>query len=141
MMRDDFSAAELVLAWTEPRYSTDLVPAGLVVGPADHDEQQRGVVSIVSAGRTRPDQTNLYWARVQLRCIAPSLDEADRIGWHMHALFYDQGRAVVTQPSTGVAYLIHRSRVAAGPSHHFDTPGTWEALLFIEVGIQLDPAQ
>lgn len=120
------------------------IPAGAVVGPANHDQQQAGVASIMAGGLpTIEKYTPLQWHRTQIRCLAPTLAEADRIS---QAVFRQIGgdspvRLVAYQASTGDRYLVHLINVTAGPSMHYDSIETYETLLFAELMIGSDPVQ
>jgi hypothetical protein len=50
-------------------------------------------------------------------------------------------RVVAYQASTGERYLVHLVNVTAGPSMHYDSPETWETLLFAELMIAATPIQ
>lgn len=115
-----------------------LAPA--VVGPANDTQQQAGVVQIVDAGLPQIETyRRVVWVRTQLRCLSGSLSEADVIGRRLQFFLNGQFRTQARQPSNGQTYLIHLITVTAGPSNHYDTPETWEVLLFTETLMGLDP--
>jgi hypothetical protein len=136
----NISPAEL-MADLLNRLGGDLAPSGAVVGPANDAQQQAGVLQIVDAGMPIIDQYRpVIWVRTQIRCLAGTLDEAERIARRTQLfLFGLENRTVVHQSSTEEDYLIHTLTVSAGPSMHFDTPETWETLLFIETCMGIDP--
>ena len=106
----------------------------VVVGPANHVEQQEGVISILDAGVGRQElYLPLVYPRMQLRCIAPSMEECERIGRHVGFAFNDfPGRMIGHQDSDGNDYLVHTLTASGGPSAHRDTDNTWEYLMFAE---------
>jgi hypothetical protein len=126
------------------RHVDAAVVAHVVVGPLNDDQQKAGGVSLMDAGEARNElYAPLVWPRVQIRCIAPTLEETERIGRHVaFQLGGIRGRVVGEQTSTGDSYLVHTVNVNGGPSAHRDTDGTWEYLLFVEtmMGTQPIPA-
>lgn len=134
------SPAELMETLLGPLVPSDVAPAGVVVGPANDAQQQAGVVSIVDAGMPMVERyVRVTWVRSQFRCLAGTLEQADRIARTVQGALNQTGRTLVLQPSSGETYLIHLITVDAGPSMHFDSPETWETLLFAEVMIGTDP--
>ena len=138
--RTEISPAELVrdvlvrLGWP------DVAPGGVVVGPATDAQQQLGVVSIVQAGLPQiEDYSPLQWMRAQVRCLAGTLDAADRISFAVQRELHGRDRTIARMASTDQRYLVHQIRVTAGPSNHYDSQGTWEALLFAELMIGTEP--
>lgn len=116
------------------------VPGGIVVGPATNDQQQLGVIQLMSAGLPRKEAyAPLLWQRVQIRCVAGSLIAADTLAGLVMVREDNRNRRVVTQDSNGHAYLVHWVSVESGPSGHFDSPTTWETLLFAEVMVGTVP--
>lgn len=120
-----------------------LGPPGItyVVGPASDSQQQRGVASLTDAGL--PDlelHTPLVTVRSQIRCVGPDLPTADLIGRQIQAWVRGQeGRVVARMASTDQRYLIHRMNVSAGPSFHWDSPETFESLVFVEILVGTEP--
>jgi len=128
-----FSPAEVftsvVRAYTDPT----VVPY-VVTGPLSNDQQRAGGISIMDSGAGRQElYVPLIHPRMQLRCVAPSLEEVERIGRHTgFALDAIPGRVEAVQQSTGDTYLVHSIFVSGGPSGHMDSDETWEYLLFVE---------
>ncbi len=112
-----------------------------VAGPATDAQQQAGVISVVDAGLPVVERfRRVVWVRTQYRCLGGSLAKADELARRLHFFLNDlPSRTVGLMASTGEQYLIHEVTVTAGPSWHFDSPETWEALLFTESLIGLDP--
>ena len=134
------SPAELCMIFLNERLDRAIVAGGAVVGPASDAEQQAGCVQITDAGSSRPERyVPLYWSRVQLRCVAATEEQADRIAYHLVSLLRDQGRQVIVAHSTGVAWLVHAINLVAGPSQHYDGPESREDLVFAELVVGLDP--
>jgi hypothetical protein len=116
------------------------VPGGIVVGPLSDEQQQKGGISVMAAGLPKREKyVPVMWQRLQLRVIAPSLDIADAIAQHAFAALDEKSRIIMTQTSTGSQYLVHYIGVSGGPSMHFDSPETWEDLLFAEVMVGTQP--
>jgi len=117
-------------------------PSGAIVGPANDAQQQAGVASIVAAGLPVVDKYSpIQWCRAQVRCLAPTLDQADTISQMVFTELNQKVRVVAYQASTGERYLVHLVNVTAGPSMHYDSPETWETLLFAELMIAATPIQ
>jgi hypothetical protein len=136
----DLSPAELMMALingADPSYDLPLA----IVGPANDSQQQVGVISIIDAGLPvqRRDNLPIVWVRSQFRCLAGTVSDAERIGRRLASFLDGHVRTAVIQESTEQTYLIHGTEVSAGPSMHFDTPETWEALLFTESMIGTEP--
>lgn len=134
------SPAELVADILNRLTLPGFAPAGAVVGPANDQQQQTGVVSIMAAGLPvvemyRPEQ----WLRAQMRCLAPTLELADTIAQRVLERLNGQTRTVARMASTDHRYLVHLCNITAGPSMHFDSPETWETLLFAELMISTTP--
>lgn len=114
--------------------STSLVTA--VVGPANDEQQQGGVVSFMGAGLPVIEKyTPVQWHRAQMRCLAGDLATADYISSLVQRDVHGIVRKVCYQSSNDSWYLVHLSNVVAGPSMHFDSAETWETLLFAELMI------
>jgi hypothetical protein len=114
-----------------------------IVGPANDAQQQSGIISAMAAGLPRPDlYSPLQWSRVQLRCLGPTLDVVDDVSQNVYIFLHTLGnRTVGHMASTDKDYLIHVMNPSAGPSQHFTSPETWEALIFIEMMIGTDPIE
>lgn len=133
------SVPELVFALLLRDVNTAICPY-VRVGPTTHAEQQAGVVSVTPAGSTKINpHMPMRWARVQLRGIHHQIAQAEMIGEHVFQLLHTRHRELVTQPSSGNTYLVHNTQVIAGPSIHYDTPETWESLLFAEITVGTQP--
>lgn len=110
-----------------------------MAGPLDHEQQQAGAVNIVLAGRPRVDDTGLLVdARLQLRCVGPTIDVVDRIAFVVDLVCQTISREPARQ-ANGDEYLVHRVNPVAGPSWHRDSNMTWEGLVFVELKAGLDP--
>jgi len=136
---DEISPAELVKdvldRWGDP----DIAPAGVIVGPASDAMQQAGVVSIMAAGLPVVEKyTPIQWCKAQIRCLAGTLDQADTIAQAVQRDLHGVVRKRARMKSTDRWYLVHSAYVTAGPSMHYDSPATWETLLFAEVMISTE---
>jgi hypothetical protein len=95
---------------------------------------------MVDAGMPVVEQYRpVVWVRSQFRCLSGSLEHADRIARGLQFFLNGLTRTLVVQPSTGETYLVHSVTVSAGPSTHYDSPETWEYLLFTESLIGTEP--
>lgn len=136
----EISPAELVADVLNRLSEPDLAPGGVVVGPATDAEQQAGVVSVMAAGLPQVERyVRVQWLRAQVRCLAPTLAEADEIAHRVNAALHGRNRTIARMASTDRRYLIHLSNVTSGPSMHYDSPETWETLLFVEIMIGTQP--
>ena len=140
MMLDEISPAELVadliVRWGLPGHA----PAGVVVGPASDTQQQAGVISIMSAGLPVIEKySDLQWYRAQVRCLHGTLEFADTLAQGVQRDIHGLVRRKVHMASTDRWYLLHLCNVTAGPSMHYDSPETWETLLFAEIMLSDDP--
>ncbi len=110
------------------------VPGGVVVGPLTDAEQQAGAISVVEAGASQPEMyAPIIHARIQVRCVAPRLVDAQSLGRSVYLAWHQTNRRLATITANGNTYLIHGSTCVAGPSQHYDTQETWEYLLFFSV--------
>jgi hypothetical protein len=75
----------------------------------------------------------IQWARVQMRCLAGTLAQADNISQAVQRDIHAKVRKFVYMASTDSWYLLHLCKITAGPSMHFDSPETWETLVFAEL--------
>ena len=134
------SPAELLADTLNRLAVPGFAPAGAVVGPASDAQQQAGVVEMVEAGLPTVERyAPIQWMRAQLRCLAPTLSEADTIAHRVQVELHGKVRIVARMASTDHRYLIHLCNITAGPSQHYDTPETWESLLFAELMIGTEP--
>jgi len=131
---------ELFMAYLDTNLAPEDAPSGTVIGPATDTQQMGGVVQLMAAGMPQLERyTPTLWQRVQIRCVAKTLEEAQHIALRVLATARGRNRVVVTQPSDGHEYLIHSMELTAGPSGHFDTPKTFEALIFAEIMVGTQP--
>lgn len=142
------SLPELVAADLGSRLDDESkTPAGGInVGPLRDAQQQAGAdgqvlaagtiagaVSVVEAGASNPElYAPLINGRIQIRCLAQRLADAELLGRYVYDALHQKGRRAVTQ-SNGETYLIHLSNIIAGPSQHYDSQETWEYLMFAQV--------
>lgn len=139
-LEPEISPAELVADILTRLSDPELAPAGVVVGPANDTMQQAGVVSVVAAGLPVIERyTPLQWLRAQVRCLAGTLELADRIAQGVQRDLHGRGRTIARMASTDQRYLVHLVNCVAGPSMHYDSPETWETLLFAELMIGTEP--
>lgn len=108
-------------------------PAGAVVGPADNNQQQAGVISITEGGLAGVDKSGLTTSiRLQFRCLAATPEQVDRIERAIHTVIHGRTRTVV-RDSSGAYYLFHWMAINGGPTTHRDSDVTWEGLMYAEV--------
>lgn len=113
---------------------------GVVIGPASDAQQQAGVAQIVPAGMPVLDKYGpVQWSRIQIRCLAPTAELADRIAQAIYEENHSRGRTLGHQASLNKDFLVHLFNITAGPSMHYDSPETWETLLFAEIMIGTAP--
>lgn len=118
----------------------DLAPAGVVVGPANDQQQQAGIVQLVPAGLPVLEKYSpVQHMRAQMRCLAGTLAVADEIAQKVYAEMNGRTRTVAYMASIGQRYLVHRINITAGPSAHYDSPETHEMLVFAELMIGTTP--
>lgn len=133
------SPAELLNGFINTYADKAIVPAGSVVGGADDNEQQAGVISIMDAGNTKQEMyAPLLWKRCQLRCLAPSLMEADRIGNYAFQLLNDQ-KWLELEDHRGAKWFVHLISCTTGPSHHLDSKETFESLFYANITVGSEP--
>jgi hypothetical protein len=133
------SPVALLKAMLESSIGAD-APGGVVIGPATDAKQQLGVIQLMAAGLPKEEQyAPLLWQRVQVRCVGPTLLVAEVIAGLILLRLNNTSRATVPQASTNKTWLVHSLRVIGGPSMHFDTPETWETLLFAELMVGTQP--
>lgn len=136
----EISPAELTADLLRRKLSTALVPGGVIVGPANDDQQQAGCVQLAIAGRPKLEKyAPLIWVRAQLRCVSETLEHAERICMASDVALTRVTREEAQMDSTGDRYLVHLANVTAGGSMHYDSPETWEELLFAELLVGTDP--
>ena len=134
------SPMELFKVLCERDADPRIVSGGFWSGGAEQNAQQLGAVALMPAGLVQIDRyAPVQWERVQARCMAHTLAHSTRIAQHMKDLFHVRHRELVTQHSSGNTYLIHRTALIAGPSAHWDSPATWENLMFFEVMVGTQP--
>lgn len=139
---DEISPAELLRDVLTRLSDPDLAPAGVIVGPATDAEQQAGVISLMDAGMP---VTEFYVptisVRTQVRCLAGTLEAADRIGRGVQRDLNGRTRVLARMASTDKKYLIHFINMGQGPSMHLDSAETWELLMGVEMTIGTDPVE
>lgn len=132
------SPSELLKTFLDSYMNPSTVPGGAVVGGATDEAQQRGCVSLMDAGDTRQElYAPLLWKRVQIRCMARTLAEADVIGNHVYDLLSDQQNLELADDQ-GRLWFVHGIYVSTGTSHHVDSNETQESLLFANVTVGRD---
>lgn len=111
------------------------VPSGGIrVGETTDAQNQAGCIAIAEAGASEPElYAPLIHGRIQVRCIAPRLADAQAIGRAVWNAWHKVDRRTATATADGHTYLIHGTNCVAGPSQHYDTQETWEYLLFFSV--------
>mgnify|MGYP001558341520 CR=1 FL=1 len=128
--------ADLLERWGDPSAAAE----GVVVGPTSAQQQQSGVVSVTAAGLPVVEKyAPLQWMRAQIRCLAPTLGKADTIAQSVQRDLHGIVRKKARMASSGEWYLVHLANITAGPSMHYDSPETWETLLFAEVMLGSQP--
>lgn len=133
------SIIELFKNLVESEMAGDL-PGGVFVGPANNTAQQSGCVQLMSAGLGRKEAyLPLQWQRIQIRCVAGTMLAAESIAGLFMLRIDNRNRITLSQASNGHDYLVHVISIEAGPSMHFDTPATWEVLLFAEMCVGTRP--
>lgn len=131
---DEISPAELIKDALERWGAPNLAPYGVVVGPTTDAQQQGGVASVTAAGLPLVEKyAPLQWMRAQVRCLHGTLDGAEQIAQAVYRDLNGRGRMKARMRSTDAWYLIHLANITAGPSYHYDSPETWETLLFAEI--------
>lgn len=132
--------SELLKVFLEENVLESEVPGGVFVGAAPDGAQQAGCVSLADAGSSREEEENvrLLWKRIQVRCMGPTLWEAERVGKHVFDLLRGQ-RWLVIEDSNGNRWLVHSISVSASPSQHLDSAETQEVLGFVSVTLGADP--
>lgn len=140
MNLNEISPAELVAdllnRWGDP----EIAPAGVIVGPTNNPQQQAGVISVTAAGMPSVSKyTPTQWMRAQVRCLAGDLSLAESIAQGVLRDLNGQVRLRCRMRSTDQWYLVHLANVTAGPSMHYDSPETWETLLFAEIMLGTEP--
>jgi hypothetical protein len=131
---------EILKAFLDGNVVEAVVPGGVFVGAAPDEAQQVGCVSLADAGSSKPEEENarLLWKRVQVRCMGPTLWEAEKVGKHVFDLLRRQ-RWLVIEDSNGNGWLVHGIYITASPSQHLDSAETQEVLGFINITIGADP--
>lgn len=134
------SPIELFQVLMQRDLEPSLVPGGVFVGGAPNDVQQLGCIALMDSGNTQiMPHVPLQFTRIQARCMAHTVSAVNLIAQHAKQLFEARTRELVTQPSTGNVYLVQRIVLIAGPTGHWDSPATWEELMFFEVTVGTQP--
>lgn len=119
--------ADMLVRWGSP-------PVTVVVGPATDAQQQAGVIQMVSAGLPTVEKyAPIQWVRVQIRCLSGTLEYSDTIAQSVQRDLHGKFRIRARMRSNDTWHLVHLSNISAGPSMHYDSPETWENLLFAEI--------
>lgn len=140
MTVEELSPAELMQDFLRRWCDPDLAPGGIYVGPLNDAVQQAGGISVVAGGLPSVDKyTPTQWLRAQVRCLAPTLEQADRMAQGVMRDAQGTVRVRCRMASTDKWYLVHLLNITAGPSMHFDTRETQETLLFAELLIGTNP--
>ncbi len=122
------------------RLCLPIAASGAVVGPTNDVQQQAGVISAMASGLPKVElYVPMQSTRAQLRCLAGTLDEAEKISQRAMGFLASKNRVIAYQASTGQRFLVHWCKVVAGPSMHYDSPEVWETLLFAEMMIHTVP--
>jgi len=115
-------------------------PGGVVEGPADAIQQERGVLVLSDVGLAgRELYANTTRRRVSVRCLAKTIDRAGLIAQRLVTACDRKSRIQVRQPSDGQVYLVLFMEVNGGPTLHRDSEVTWEELVFVEMWIHMTP--
>lgn len=122
------------------RLCLPVAASGAVVGPTNDAQQQSGVISCMASGLPVVElYVPMQSMRAQLRCLAGTLDEAEKISQRTMGFLQVRNRVVAYQASIGQRFLVHWVKVIAGPSMHYDSNETWETLLFAELMVHTTP--
>jgi hypothetical protein len=136
---DTVSPAELLCGFINDNASAAVVPGGAVVGGADDTQQQEGVVALMDAGDAEAElYAPIVKKRVQVRCVGPTLAEADAIGSYIFELLNNQ-RWLVLEDSEERLWYCHTIYCSIGASHHIDSAETKESLLFVVITLGREP--
>lgn len=133
------SPAELLKGFIDTNAEPTVAPGGIVVGGADDNEQQAGCVALMDAGDAdRELYAPIISKRVQVRCLGPTLYDADRIGNYMFKLLHNQ-RWLILADHLERLWFCHTIYCTVGSSHHIDNPETHESLFFAAITIGDEP--
>jgi hypothetical protein len=136
---DIVSPAVLLKRFIDDNASSTVVPAGAVVGGADDTEQQEGVVALMDAGDAEPElYAPIVKKRVQVRCVAGTLFEADSIANYIYELLNGQ-RWLILEDHEERLWYCYTIYCSIGPSHHIDSSETKESLLFAIITLSREP--
>jgi hypothetical protein len=118
----------------------DVASGGVVVGPATNFQQENGVLQLSDAGIAgRELYTNTTRRRISIRCLAPTIDQSERLSCAVIEACHRKRRIQQRLPSDGQIYLIIFMEVNGGPTLHRDSEVTWEMLVFVEMWVHTMP--
>lgn len=128
------SPVELVYQTLKATFAEEDLPGGVFVGPAPETALEAGCLVLSDLGIPQPERyAPVVRARVQVRCEASSVDQAERIAGAVQAEVKPAQRRVVDQ-ANGERYLVHAMTVVAGPTLTLgDAEESWAKVLQIEV--------
>ena len=117
-----------------------LAEGGVLVGPADSDQQGVGCVVLAESGIARVERDlPLMRAQLTARALGPSINVVEQIASAVQDAMHGVGRRVVVQASTGKSYLVHYSLVRGGPILAVgELVNTWEEVLTLEIMVGTD---
>jgi hypothetical protein len=127
---------ELVQELLAKEFAPEEIPGGVLVGPAGLAQQRVGCVAIVDTGVSRVELTvPTVRRRFMVRCIAGSIDVAERISALVDGKLPELRRRVVKQ-TNGESYLVHSLTTVTGPSlAQGDIEEVWVEMLQVEAYI------
>lgn len=116
-------------------------PGGVIVGPASTAQQKEGAIVLAEAGIARLERDiPLIKMALTARCIAGSVDRAERISAVLYDALHRQGRRVVLQESSSQSFLVHYTQITGGPTLTAgEIEDTWEQVLTVEIMIGTEP--
>lgn len=135
----DFSAGEIVRVYLLSIVDPTIVP-NVLWGALSEDQQTEGGVSILDAGLASVDRyAPVAGIKLRLRCMAPSLAQADQMSGYVTRLLHQRNRTVLSQPSTGVSWLVHLFNITGKANTTYIAPYLWDSSLFLEIRVGTQP--
>lgn len=130
-MPEPMSPMKLMISYLRDAVDPLIVdPDNIVGGPLSLEQQQAGGISIVPSGLgSIVTEVPVTTARMYLRAIGNTLEQADRIANHVRDLVSRQNRIMGVNGSSGDTYEIMAMNLTAGPAVHYDEKQTWEQML------------
>jgi hypothetical protein len=123
---------QMLLEW----FTSDEIPGGVVVGPAEFEGIKRGTVALLEQGIPAVEPyVPIIRQRIAARVLHTDLEKAERIARLIRDKCLQWERRVVTQPSTGKKYLVHDLQLTGGPAMAMDSKFDWEILMMLEIMI------